>query len=67
MSHWVMLTHHPLTILLAELYFESMATFQAALPSPEGQAAAGDLPNFANGGVTLLVGEVVGYNPVLVG
>ena len=52
---------------IAELYFESMATFQAALQSPEGQAAAGDLPNFANGGVTLLVGEVVGYNSVLVG
>ena len=36
------------------LSFDSMADLQAAFASPEGQAAAGDLPNFATGGATLL-------------
>lgn len=50
--------------LIAELYFESMEALQAAFQSPEGQAAAGDLQNFATGGVTLVAGEVQVYNPV---
>lgn len=50
--------------LIADLYFESMAALQNAMQSPEGQAAAGDLANFADGGVTLLVGEVEVYTPV---
>ena len=40
--------------LVATLDFDSLADIQAALATPEGQAAAGDLPNFASGGVTLL-------------
>jgi uncharacterized protein (TIGR02118 family) len=44
--------------LVAELSFDSMAELQAALASPEGQAAAADLANFATGGVTLLTYEV---------
>lgn len=36
--------------LVATLNFVS-----AALASPEGQAAAADLPNFASGGATLLI------------
>ena len=40
--------------LIATLSFDSMAAIQAALGSPEGQAAAGDLPNFASGGVDLM-------------
>ena len=40
--------------LVAILSFDSMAAISAALASPEGQAAAADLPNFASGGVTLL-------------
>lgn len=40
--------------LIATLTFDSMADIQAALASPQGQAAAADLPNFATGGVTLL-------------
>lgn len=35
----------------------SMAELQAGLRSAEGEAAAGDLPNFASGGATLLVFE----------
>jgi uncharacterized protein (TIGR02118 family) len=41
--------------LIAELEFDSMAALQAAMASPEGQAAAADLANFAQAGVTLLV------------
>ena len=41
--------------LVAILDFDSMADINAALTSPEGQAAAGDLPNFASGGATLLI------------
>ncbi|MFC2966880.1 EthD family reductase [Acidimangrovimonas pyrenivorans] len=41
--------------LIATLHFESMPALQAALGSPEGQATAGDLANFADGGVELLV------------
>jgi len=41
--------------LVAILSFDSMADLNAALTSPEGQAAAADLPKFASGGVTLLI------------
>jgi uncharacterized protein (TIGR02118 family) len=42
---------------LAELSFDDMEAFQSALGSPEGQAAAGDVPNFASGGVTMMIAE----------
>jgi uncharacterized protein (TIGR02118 family) len=41
--------------LTAILSFDSMADVQTALGSPEGQAAAADLQNFATGGATLLI------------
>jgi len=41
----------------ADLYFDDTAAMQKALTSPEGQAAAGDIPNFASGGATMLVCE----------
>lgn len=41
--------------LLAELSFASAEALSAGLGSPEGQAAAGDLANFADGGVTMFV------------
>ena len=37
------------------LTFDSMNDVQAAFASPEGQAAAGDISNFATGGATLLI------------
>jgi uncharacterized protein (TIGR02118 family) len=40
--------------LVATLDFDSPSAIKAALASPEGQAAAGDLGNFADGGVELL-------------
>lgn len=50
--------------LIADLYFDSPEAFSAALNSPEGQAAAADLQNFATAGVTLLAGEVQVYDPI---
>ncbi|WP_348542362.1 EthD family reductase [Dietzia kunjamensis] len=35
--------------------FPTRETLDAALASPEGQAAQADVPNFADGGVTILV------------
>jgi len=42
--------------LIAELEFDTMADLQAAMASPEGQAAATDVPNFAQD-PTLLIYE----------
>ena len=41
--------------LLAELSFPSAEALRAALSSPEGQAAAADVANFADGGATMFV------------
>jgi len=46
--------------LVAELTFDTMADLDAARASPEGQATAGDLANFAQAGVSLLIMEMVG-------
>jgi uncharacterized protein (TIGR02118 family) len=43
--------------LVATLAFDSFAALQAGLGSPEGAAAAADLPNFASGGVDLYMFE----------
>ncbi len=43
---------------MAEFWFSSPEAMQATMGSPEGQATAADLANFATGGVTLLVGAV---------
>lgn len=40
--------------LVATLTFDSMADVQAAFASPEGQAAAGDIGNFADAGADIL-------------
>lgn len=39
--------------LVATLYFDSLDALKAGLASPQGQAAAGDLANFADGGAEL--------------
>jgi uncharacterized protein (TIGR02118 family) len=44
--------------LVFEAEFEDRAAMQAALESPEGAKAAGDLANFATGGVILLDYEI---------
>ena len=43
---------------MAELYFSSVEELQKNMDSPEGQAAVNDIPNFATGGVDVMVGEV---------
>lgn len=43
--------------LVATLRFDSMAAIQTAFASPEGQAAAADLANFADGGAELIFFE----------
>lgn len=41
--------------LIVQLGFDSAENIQTGLASPEGQAAAADLANFADGGATLFV------------
>jgi len=41
-----------------EAWFQSMEHLQAGLGGPEGQAAVADLPNFATGGVTILISDI---------
>ncbi len=47
--------------LVVSLVFDDRAAYAAAMGSPEGQAAAGDIGNFASGGVTMMTGEVTRY------
>ncbi len=44
---------------VANLFFADAAALQAGLGSPEMTAAAGDVPNFASGGVTMFVQDEV--------
>jgi uncharacterized protein (TIGR02118 family) len=41
--------------LIAILHFDDMAAIAAAFASPEGQAAAADVANFATGGASMLM------------
>lgn len=43
--------------LVATLEFASMEAIGAAMSSPEGQATAADLANFAGAGVDVMMGE----------
>ena len=43
---------------IADLYMDSREDFEKLLTSPEGQAAVGDVPNFASGGVTFVYTDV---------
>jgi uncharacterized protein (TIGR02118 family) len=43
---------------IAELWFDGPEEMQESLSSPEGQAATGDIPNFATGGATVFVSVV---------
>ena len=45
---------------MAEVYFNSMEELQKNMGTPEGQAAVGDLANFATGGVDIMIAEVQG-------
>ena len=43
---------------MAELYFDSIEELQKQMGSSEGQAAVNDIPNFATGGVDVMIGDV---------
>ena len=43
---------------IAELTFDDMDALQAGMGSPDGQAAVGDIANFATGGVTIFIAEI---------
>lgn len=43
--------------LIAILEFESMGAIGAAMASPQGQATATDLGNFASAGVDVMIGD----------
>jgi uncharacterized protein (TIGR02118 family) len=43
--------------LVATLSFDSRSAIDAALASPQGQATASDLGNFATGGVDVLIAD----------
>ena len=43
--------------LIAVLTFDSLDAIASALASPEGQATAADLPNFATGGVDIYMAD----------
>ena len=43
---------------MAELYFASDSSMLESLSSPDGQAAASDIPKFATGGFEVLFGKV---------
>ena len=45
---------------MAEVYFNSMEDLQANMGSTEGQTTVDDIPNFATGGVDVMVAEVQG-------
>ena len=47
--------------LMAELYFKNEAQMQESMSSLEGQTVANDLSNFADGGVTILIGNTVNW------
>jgi len=41
-----------------EFWFDNPEHMQRVLGSPEGQAVVADVPNFATGGITLLISQV---------
>ncbi len=43
--------------MIAILGFDSVAAIQAGLASPQGQAVAADLANFATGGVEIMIAD----------
>lgn len=43
--------------LMCEMYYENMDAFKTAMKTPEAKASAKDLMSFADGLVTLMIGE----------
>lgn len=43
---------------MAEVYFNTVEDLQKHMGEPEGQTTVNDIPNFASGGVDVMIGEV---------
>ena len=50
--------------LVSEVYFDDAAALDAARDTPEMAAALADVPNFATGGVTIMLCEYEDFAPV---
>jgi uncharacterized protein (TIGR02118 family) len=50
--------------LVSDVYFDDAAALEAAQASPEMAAALADVPNFATGGVTIMLCEYEDFSPV---
>ena len=44
--------------MIAELYFETLESLQAGMGSPEGQATAADVQNFAPRGASMMICDI---------
>ena len=49
--------------LVSDVYFDDRAALDHALASPEMKAAIDDVPNFATGGVTIMLCEYEDFAP----
>jgi len=49
--------------LVSDVYFDDRAALDAALESDEMKAAIADVPNFATGGVTIMLCEYADFPP----
>jgi uncharacterized protein (TIGR02118 family) len=49
--------------LVSEVYFDDAASLEAARATPEMAAALADVPNFATGGVTIMLCEYEDFAP----
>src|ERR671922_2480274 len=50
--------------LVSDVYFDDAAALEAARVTPEMAAALADVPNFATGGVTIMLCEYEDFAPV---
>lgn len=50
--------------IVSDVYFDDAAALEAAQSSPEMAAAIADVPNFATGGVTIMLCEYEDFAPV---
>ena len=50
--------------LVSEVYFDDEAALEAARDTPEMAAALADVPNFASGGVTIMLCEFEDFAPL---
>jgi uncharacterized protein (TIGR02118 family) len=57
----------PLYYLVSDVYFDDMASLEAALASPEMDEAIADVPKFASGGVTIMLCESEDVEPIMRG